>query len=80
MTGLARTAHAWLYQDAITRTLPDTPPADVSIKAGLLAHGSLHPLRLPGKPSGMMERALAVHSCGGSLGFTDIMSATEFPS
>ncbi len=34
----------------------------------------------PGKPSGLMERALAVHSCGGSLGFTDLMSATEFPS
>jgi hypothetical protein len=28
----------------------------------------------------MMERALTVHSCGGSLGFADIMSATEFPS
>lgn len=34
----------------------------------------------PGKPSGMMEQVLTVHSCGGSLGFTNIMSATEFPS
>jgi len=34
----------------------------------------------PEKPSGMMEQALAVHSCGGSLGFADLMSATEFPS
>lgn len=47
--GAARTAHAGLHHDAIDRTLPDTPPADVSIKAGLLAHGSSHPLRLPGK-------------------------------
>ena len=46
--GAARTAPARRRPDSINRTLPDTPPADVSIKAGLLAHGSSHPLRLPG--------------------------------
>jgi hypothetical protein len=67
------------------RTLPDTPPVDVSFKAGLLACGSKHsvqPSRSITPQWTKIEQMLAAYSCGGSYGITSPSwcKRTVFPS